>query len=388
MTLNVELITTLKRETFGHIIYNTISKCGTKIFMVYCIHIDGRSKMICELLENKEGKLCTISSIRAENDGIYKYVHSGFASDNFDKFSVIDSDGRSRVRIRIFDNNLREINSKIFSDYYGSSGEVLGGNMTNDGKYIILTYVTDNNAGKSFQKTMVKVLDTCCLNEKKSYTLCGNISTQPRFFRLNGDNNEYIILTSHNIKNSTIFKNIEPPKLNILKMNDSFLDLVCEIELVEKSNYDFVKTPKNSLRIVVGTLACFNNDGPNYIDNLDKSYICNDDREYRIYKFKKHKLKLVSGKKYGFDIYPKFYPTEHKISIGQSIDTFMSFQIFDVDEKCVPIDDTGNKNIIFPPNSYYNFSSDGRWLLVTGSISGDRNVCKKYEKNILLFRLE
>lgn len=404
MVLNVKLVAALKR-TVNNYDYehehtrnqyvtklenngtcNSISKYGDKIYVSYNIHVNDKNKMICELFENKGNKLFTISSLHGDIY-IYKYLHGGYASNDFNMFSIIDSDGKDRVRIRILDNCLRELNSRVFTDYYGPSNEVMGGNMSSDNKYVVLSYVIDNNVGKGYQKSIIRILDTNSLIEKKSYILYGNVSSQPRFFKLINDENEYIILTTHNIKNSITFKNIDPPRLRILKMNDSFLDQICEIELIEKSDYDFVRTPKNSLCIVIGTLACHDDNGPNYIDNLNKSYICGNNSEYRIYKYKKQKLKLISDKKYGFDIYPKFYPTDFKIAINQTINSSSTFQIFDIDQEYLPMDDTGCRSVMLPQNSRYNFSSDGSWLIVTGSMVDSKEINKKYEKNILLFHL-
>lgn len=396
----MELAAAQKKGIDNCYVYNSISKCGKYVYITYSTSTDNGHKMICELMENKDGKLYTIASVY--NDDVFKRVYGGFASHDFSLFYLVDGDKKNKLRVRTFDGEkclLREINCQIFTDCcisdYSDNGGIICGYISDDKKYLVISYVIDNNVGKNYQKSIIKILDVCNLREVKSYVLYGNVSNPPKFFKKDNDDNYYIIISTYNAKNNIIHKNVDPPKLRIFKLNNMTLEQICETELPQIScGYDYIRTPNEKDCIIIGTKTCLSNThDPNYINNLDKSYMYNDSNEYRVYRYKNQKLKLIASERFGFDVYPKIHPTGKILAIVQSINKSSTsvMQMFGTN-KYYLTNDNRNRAILVRPNSQLNFSGNGEWMILTGSNKidsckcGVKCICVQ-EKNLLLFRL-
>lgn len=398
----MELVVAQKKGIDNYYVNNSISRCGKYIYVTYNTSTNNKHKIMSELMENKDDKLYTIASVYSESE-VFRWAYGGFASDDFSLFYLVDGDKKNRLRVRTFDGVkciLREINCQIFTDCcisdYSDDGGIVCGHVSHDNKYLIISYVTDNNVGKNYQKSVIKILDTCNLKEVKSYVLYGNVSNPPKFFRIHDDENYYIIIPTHNVKNDIIHKNVDPPKIRIFKLNNVTLEQICESELPQIScGYSYVRTFDGKHRIIIGTKTSVSDIcDPNYINNLDRSYMYNNSDEYRVYGFKRHKLKLIISKRYGFNVYPIIHPTEQKVLIIQYIDEKLSsvMQMFGTNKHYLPCD-TGDRAILIRPNSQPNFSANGKWMISTGSNKIDNCKCNlkcncKQEKNLLLFILK
>lgn len=364
-TLN--LTSSLSRPTCNYNAPNSISDCGDKVFIVYDINVDNNNKVQAELFNNDNGKLITIKMLYG--DTCFPYTNGGKASPCFHKFSVLDDNGINIARLRIFDKYLNIITSKLFRDYYSPGFSFNGGNFSEDGCMIAITYVYDSNIGKNFQKSVLRILDANNLNEITNYAYEGNTTLNAEFFSLltNDIKKEYIILTSqcgrYDANNACPQS---PSLLKILELKDKSIELISEIELPEYFNFDFNKKNDNTLLISIGTTL--------------SSKICHT--EYRMYKFKNDKLKIIQKKNYNTTIIPKFTQYNNFILMEQKNVNYSLIQFIKLNKKYCPNNGLCSLAYFIPNKSCINSSKNGDWVI----ISGAKSDCEK-TKNIHLYKI-
>ena len=400
MCPKLKLSFALSRATSGFSAPNSISELGDKIFVVYDINITKSNNVEAELFENIDGKLMTIKSLKG--DCCFPYVDGGRASKCFSKFSVLDDNGVDTARLRIFDCRFNEIGVILLKDYYAPGFSFNGGEFSEDNKFVSVTYVYDPNIGYNYQKSVLRIFRTNNLEEVGCYKYDGNTGIGTKFFSLYNENKKkrYLILVSLGGQYDAENPFPKPPSLlKILRFKKNLINLVSQVELPQSFDYDFTKKKENSVIIIIGTNLSNTKCDRVIINNkINQSFLEHDGDEYRIYKFKDNKIKLVNKKNYNMSLNIKLYPnicTDDKSSDDQFIvmQQFNGlpnsgyFQIIKVDDKYSPIYCTSG-TAHTAPNSYeINFSGNGKWAIVTGSRLDIVTYNQNYLKNVLLYKI-
>lgn len=384
----LKLTSALTRSTSNFSAPNSISCTGDKIFVVYEINVTDCNKIEAELFYNDCGKLMTFKMLYGDFN--YPYVDGGQASPCFHKYSVLDDNGTNTARLRIFDKDFNILGSRLFKDYYAPGFSFNGGSFSENGDLVAITYVYDANIGKNFQKSVLRILCTDNLNEVACYKYEGNTSINVQFFTLEFHDikKKYLILTSQEGRYDAEKQFPKPPSLlKILELKDSSIELVCETQLPEFFHYDFIKISKDSIYILVGTNRANVCNDIIIQNKSNKSFLGSDGDEYRVYKFKSNKLKLVQKKKYGISINPTFYPDSNYIVLQQTNSNLSTFQFVELNKFFCPIDCHSTVSQIIPNKSMINFSKNGEWLIITGAKNDKLQLDPDSLKNILLFKV-
>lgn len=383
MTNKLELTCALIRPTNISGACNSISKNGEFIYIVYSLF--NESKLAAELFCNNNGRLLAFNKINVDDQ--FPIINGGYASNSFHRYTILDSTNNI-CRLRLFDKNLNLLTSKLFKDYYSTGCSFKGGNFSSDDKYISVTFVYDCNIGKNYQKSVLRIFNADNLNEIVCYKYDGYTPINTNFFYL--DNNLYLMLSSIGGKfDISNHRPRAPALLKILKLSKTqSIDLAYEVELPQFFRFDFIKTSNNSIYILVGTDRANICQETIICNKPNKSFIENDGNEFRIYKFKKDKLKLMVGKKYGLDLNVKFYPFNRIIALikSNSINNIVNILEFIKLDTELNTKEYLNGPIILPYKSEINFSEDGKWMIITGV---SENYFQKpcFIKNILLFKV-
>ena len=363
---NTNITFATSRPTSGYAAPCSISSCGKRIYIVYCINVTEKNKLGAELFCNDCGKLMTIRTLCGDCN--FPYIDGGQASPCFNKFSILDDNGKHTARLRLLDNNLNVQACKLFTDYYAPGSSFCGGSFSHDGKMIAITYVCDSNLGKDNQKSVLRVLDTKNLCEIACYKYDGNTSVNAKFFT--AGQKKYIVLASQGGKYDVDCYIAKPPSLlKILEIKDKTIDLICETEMPEYFHYDVTNVTNDKICILVGTNRA-NVDGDVIIQNKpQKSFLECDGNEYRVYKFKGNKLTLVYKKNFGVSICPVFYSSNNFVALFQNNGLCSTYQFVGLNSNFSPKNCCSTITQVVPNKTNAAFSGNGEWGIMTGAKS-------------------
>lgn len=399
----LELSSVLSRVTSGYSAPNSISKDGSLVYCVYDINVEPGITLEAELFCNVNGTLVSKKQLQGDDslwmmgntgstgptgptgpcppaDLPYVIVDGGQASHCFNKFSILDDDNNSVARLRILDRDFNVTATKLFADYFAPGYSFNGGSFSEDESMVAVTYVYDPNCTQSYQKSVLRVLETSSLMEVASYQYNGNTHNLTRFFTLKCKTSkgcyvtkQYLVLFSlggtYDAENPTP---VAPSLLKILCLHNGVISLVEEVELPEDCTYD-IKKDCNSLYIVVGTSRANIVNEMIVQENPSLSFLATDGDEYRAYKFDCcHGLQLICTKNFNTTLDVKFYPTCDYVLINQSVSNYCPgmFELVEVDEYKCPVKCHSNTSRIGIRKFWVNFSCDGKWAIVTGSKEG------------------
>ena len=374
----LKLIDSFIKADEGSGIQNSISKNGDKIFITYFTTAFIQS-IAGELFINNCGKL--ENSKLVLGDSSFSKLNGGKANNKFDKFTVLDS-SNGIARIKLLDSNLNVIRTKTFNDYFFNGNSFNGGVFSDDGIYIGITYIYDGNIGQNFQKSVLRILRSDNLLEVATYKYDGY--TDINGFRFL--NNNYIIINSVFGVYSDINKNSSPPSyLSVLKINSNNIKLIDQTELPEICKFDIYKNI-----IFVGTDRVSHNLS-NYVED-NQSFINFDNDEYRVYKFKNNKLKLLAKKSFDNAVMPNIYSDGQFITIQQA-SQYNGEGYFEISKlqyqscnKCqddyIPKKYESSLSKPSLPKYILNFSENGKWAIITGATT----IINKYN-NIQLYQI-
>jgi hypothetical protein len=337
-------------------------------------------------MQNRNGKLCTINKINVDTS--YNIINSGYANSNFDKFTILDSNGEV-ARIRLFDKKFCLLATKVYKDYYSTGSSFLGGYFSKDSKFISITYVYDCNIGRNFQKSIVRILRSDNLCEIVNYKYDGYTPINTIFFYLN--KNLYVALSSVAGKYDCNNLISRPPallKILEIKFSLSNMELINEIELPEIYKYDIL-VRRQSVYILITTNRADIINEIIFCNKINKSFIEDDGDEYRVYRFKNNRMKLLYKQNFKLDLYVKFYPFKKILALIKSnnineMDNTFQLVKFNSEFK---IDKYLSDCLIFPPKSEVNFSKCGKWMIVSGILKNNKNY-PDVLKNIFLIKIE
>lgn len=386
----MELTYSTSRPTSNFYAPNTISQNGDKIFIVYDINATNSNNLEAELFFNNDGKLSVINKISADLQ--YPHVNGGKASTCFTKFSILDDNGINTARIRLFDHNLNLLTTKLFKDYYASGFSLNGGCFSQNSEYIAVSYVYDPNIGKNYQKTVIRILKSDNLSEVASYKYDGYTHIPSEFFSINnGEKNiTYLVTSSTGGKydaGEIISKAPAVLKILELKLSISTLDLIYEVELPEIFKYDLLKISKKSIYIMIGTNRADISSEVILQNKPNKSFLEYDGDEFRVYKFKNNKLKLINKKNFGLNIEAKFFPSNKIIALIKNNNGCSFIELIRVDKYFCPLQPLQNATSMIPNKSCINFSDNGKWAIITGSRADNYLAGPDLLKNVLLFKI-
>lgn len=184
--LDVQLTDSLQRITTGFQMEPSLSHNGNKAYIVYPINVDVTVSppinLVAEIFHNQNGQLQSVATLTG--DVQFPIIDDGFASPDFQTFSLLDDNGLGTLRVRLFDQNLNQIAETFFNDYaFGSptnpSFSALGGSFSDDNQFLVLSYLI--NATPNHQQTVVRVLNAHDLSEVASAQVSGG-STGTTFF--------------------------------------------------------------------------------------------------------------------------------------------------------------------------------------------------------------
>lgn len=391
--LDINLTSSLSRSTSGYSSPNSISSDGKKIFIVYEINASKSNTLAAELFDNMDGRLMTNKTLHCDLESNFIYVDGGKASPCFKKFSILDDNGQNTARLRIVDCKFNVLSMIQLKDYYAPGFSFNGGSFSEDGKYVAVTYVKNPNYGYDYQKSILRIFRTDNLEERWCYEYDGNTGVETRFFNL--DKKMYIILSSLGGQYNAGNQFPKPPALlKILKLKENSIKLVHELEMPSLFDYDISKKSSTegrlshkSLLILVGTNRA---NIKNQIIAQNKSipsFLNNDGDEYRIYKFKNKKLKLVYSHNYDTSIRIKAH---NKLTLIQQScgSENLGFTELIETNKYKSIDNGEIKAVLLSLNNQIsNFSSNGEWMIITGSRTEVMSPSPDQLKNVLLYNI-
>lgn len=362
----LKLLDTKVRFTSGNPISTSISKHGKYIYLVYNMDeydkCDVSGNPIAEIFENNCGKLITKKLLTCNDD--YYNICSGFASDKFDKFSILDSNNKS-LRIRILDSNFNVVSMKIFDI---QARFFYGGKFIDNDTYITITYQYDT-------QSILKVLRSDTLEESYEYIFEGKTLHVVESF----DTNLVLLVNKYDEIN-----NIHQSIIKILRIDKRLgkIRLIDQKMLPQIANYD-IDIDCDNVFIMVGTKRADTNCQKTMFTFESPSFIRNDGNELRLYVFSCDKLDLIYSKNMDTCVYTKFRPQTNNILIQQNnlrmdykhfSDSLIEYPGFFNICRLQINDDSSDASISHPlvssmaPESFRAaFSQNSKWLVVTGS---------------------
>lgn len=356
----------------------SISDDGKKIYIVYDISVLKPGQLIAELFKNKDGKL--VSKRKIFGDVKYVSIDSGFASVNFDYFTLLDDDQINNARLRLFDKNFKLVATKIFNDFYPVGYSFYGGKFSDDGKYIAVSYIYKNT--KDTQYSVIKILNAESLKLIAEYKYKGNTYASPKFLYYNNDT--YVLFES--TQGTFDFGNPipkPPSKLNVLKFKNNKLILIDTTLLPQSSNFD-ISYCGNKVYITVGTRRADLKDEIIIHKKPNPSFLKHDGDELRFYKFD-GKFKLINKINTKENTTVIFYPNLKKILLAKETENSLGeFSIVDLHDWQLK-----ESSIPYFALQFFNaqFSNNGEWLITTGSYPDYTGTDKYGLKNIQLYKI-
>lgn len=379
------------RPTTGYDAPVSISKDGHYVYIVYNSKQTLTPVTEAELFMTKDE---TLTSLRTfSGDLIYTSIDGGYASNDFNLFSILDDNQVNTARLRIIDKNFNLVSTTLFTDFYAPGFSFIGGKFSHDGKLVAVTYVNSNN---TTQMSVLRVLKTDTLEIIASYNYAGNTLYPAKFFTTKCKcSSGYECKKNYIAVESTdgIFNFLNPAPLSssilsVYKISflDNSLTMVDSVNLPQLANFDIVNYDDKTM-IIVGTKRSNTyNNVSKYINSVT-SFLPNDSSELRIYEFiDKSKIKIVCKKNIDASIYVVGYPDCKHLLMAQENDngTNNFFEIMSIDkDKCNCNCTLNSSNIgqYVSPLVRAAFSDNGKKLIVTGeSMTGSLY-------NILLYKI-
>ena len=378
------------RATEGYAAPVSISEHGKKIYCVYDICVFPDQNLAGELFKNEHGKLVTDYTIIG--DLAYPIVDGGVASNDFKKFTFLDDDGSNdfgTARLRVFDDQLQVLATRLFTDYWGPGFSFNGGAFSEDGKLIAVTYVNDPigpDPMQPIQRSVLHIVRADDLSDVATYEYDGNTGQTTLFFNL--DHKQYIALASTGgVYNAQNPDSQAPAILSILKLKHGNLTVVDQINLPQSFTFD-IRKDGDSETILVRTSRANVGDGPIYQVTPQDSFIPNDGDEYRIYKFH-HKLHKVCTKNLDLSCNGVLYPKDNCVALQKSIlsDVPSFVELVHTDKHyCLKHD--SSVAVPVPRRFIGKFSENGKWFVVTGAHNNFANEEPQDLNNVLLFKVD
>ncbi len=379
----------------------SLSKTGDQAFVVYTINGSTTGQVVAELFDNTGGTLTSLRTITYNTNDPFNVIDNGFGSPDFKRFTLVADDNDANIRIRVYDKTLVQVQENTFEDYdpgTGSSYSGNGGQWSQDGKYILMTYLT--NATPGSLTTIIKVLDSSSLLELASTTIDGG-SFGGIFLQFHGKT--YVAVTSYTTDDTDWTygfdrenagpNNPNPPPyastLYVFEFSNGTLSLIDSAGLPQAADAPSGVALHYNALIGVGTSRAikfangFNrltDEVTIFSDNTDKqSFYTTDGHEERIYKFNGSSLELAFSKNVNAGVQaPTFTPDAKHVFVDvQAIDGapgfFRGYKINDRHHHMELNAET--PPFISAPFYTGTVSRNGNWLLVTGSdqSSGDTN---------------
>ena len=406
----LKLTDVFSRCTAGNTTSASISKHGKYVFLVYNITMDCSGNVVGEIFENKYGHLITKKILRTDND--FGIINGGYASSNFTKFTILDSNNTDTARVRIFDSKFNVLATKLLEDYYPKGNSFRGGKFILDGKYIALTYVYASDVNTDKQRSIIRILRSDTLEDAFEYTFEGNTYSDVQSFRTS-NGCEYLILLS----NDGIYNNDNPEANNFSVLKILWMDECnCKIKLVDQAllpqlgNYDFVEKD-DQVYIAVGTYRADIKKVKTIFTIKSQSLLLNDGDELKVFKFSDNKLHLSYSKNLDTSAQVFFHPNKKNILIHQNNvkTTGMPYEcdsesmtvgnelvqypgFFNINNICLDNCNVTMGNSVItrtaPNNFSAKFSDNGKWLIVTGSKENSKQDDTYGIKNIQLFKVD
>ena len=369
--LDVQLTDAITRNTEGFSLEVSISENGGLAYLLYPINVDDTVvppiNLAAEIFRNNQGTLQSVATLLG--DTTFPIIDDGFANRNFTTFSFLDDNNTDTVRLRLFDQNFNQKAVTTFSDFApgdpnNPSFSFLGGQFSDDGKYIVVSYLT--NATPGSQQTIVRVLDAQNLSLIASTQVSGG-SPGTNFITI--DHETYVVLTTYGGDFIFSFENslaAAPSTLFVYQLNHNQLTLVAQAPLPQQASSPTVFSKGRKASIGVGTVRANLSGEETIFTNSIPSFLANDNRELRIYQFDGCKLKLVLAKETGTTTNAPTFSSRGLVMVNeQAFDGapgFFNFYSFN-QRRLSFIDGT----FVSPPFITSVFSQDGKWLLLGGS---------------------
>ena len=362
----------------------TISPCGNMIYVVYSDTNDN----IGEFFENDCGTLKSVATL--PKDLNFPDTQSGFANPKFDRFNLIDgklSQGTFKdSRIRIFDKDFNLLKERIFQNTF----DFLGGNYSTDGKYILITYITQLLP----QTSNIVVLCSETLKTVAS-TLSATHSNGGYIFK-HGHKTFISVASGNSSKNPQVDFFAPPAALTVYRLKHDKLILVDSKPITQfpivSANIRTVKHSsccKYTTLIGVGTRAAFlKNENGISVDNEGfESFLPNNSDELLFYNFDGHNLKLEFSQNPNMSVLPiSFNQKLNMVAVGyvnQQICESGFLALYSLCHKKLQLLQSDISIPIFPVQAY--FSANGKWFVLGGF--NDPRVKIPIYNNVLLYKV-
>jgi hypothetical protein len=350
----------------------TFSPDASIIYLVYQQMTVGQSKIAAVLLRNAYGHIQFQTSL--DTDLKFPTIMGGSSSPDFSMFSLLDTKddsdmGIARLRILTYNpetNNFDKKLSREFSDYLSGSDSFKGGLFSDDGNTIFVSYLVHKENGKIV--TVVRGFDAFSLEAKYAKEIVGVVSSLECFsnFLSIGYSAAQIELNPDDVK----IRYEAPATLMIVSMNSHDLPEIESVSLPGVPKFVSILKDNNSKLfsiIIGGDMLVLSNNSKLVIKSMTKTFIENDINNLRVYRFDGKKIDYLYGKNMHQGVRPFFHPNGKFICLTTYTtdyfpDMFSVYQLGNLHN--LPLVDTPR---VSAPKSQVAFSSDGRWILVSGS---------------------
>ena len=411
----LKLTDTFCRYTSGRNAIPSFSNHGKYVYIVYNINYDCSGNAVAEIFENKGGHLTTKKVLSTSEN--YPSINGGYASDNFNKFSLLDNDQMSVARIRILDSKFNTLVCKTFDDYYSNGNSFVGGKFIDNGKYVAVSYVYCSNLENHTQKSVLRILRSDTLEQAYEFHFEGNTYSSIKSFKLKNDCGEcetfITLLTNNGIFNADKPEAKSMSVLKILKLDSqtNSIKLVDQALLPQLGNYDLVEK-NNYVYIAVGTYRADIKRNKSLFTTQSKSLLHDNGDELRIYRFNNKNMELLYSKNLDTCVKVLYHPNKNNILVQQNnlkTDGLLSNEytesdcgnvnnelinypgFFNINSNFINNCEIGIGNScvtrMAPNNFLAEFSRNGKWLIVTGSKENSDELDVYGIKNIQLYHV-
>lgn len=392
-----------------------ISQNGDQVFLSFWNNGQGTAQPVAQLYNNVNGTL-VLAQTYPYDPVNFPMAAYGAASPDFTKFSVIENNTFSKIRVRVLDQGFNVIAERIFTNdfHYGPDG----GRFSEDSHYLIFTYSLPNAAGNLLD-TLVYILDATKSNlpTVASTTIFGGVDNSvrgPTLFTLKdakGNKNLYFSFVSIT---SDLNENFYPPYFSqIYGVNLKTGTISCvasePLPIYSENTVQVRKSGKEAI-ISHGGFCIDNPALPTIYTSILPSQISAIPGDYdaaRAYRFDGSTLNLIFKQAVNCCNFLLPYPPSDGCTyfLGTAVDTFTTpgvptarssnpmefWSIYELSE--------GPSGLVLLPQvgpfqdmvgAYDAFSQDGNWMIrsgLYGYFNGNPNDDAYGIKNVLLFKI-
>jgi len=400
----LKLTSALSRSTTDFPCPVSISDSGKHCYAVYEINVDNTNTLAAEIFRNHDGEL--VSEQIYNGDTTYYSIDSGYASEDFKRFSVVEDDQNTNVRVRVLNHQLQVVGERIFTDAYLNGYTALGGAFNHTASLVSVAYALDSNNPQTYT---VKVLKTNAnLTSKAEIVINGSVQSQS-FLRIKGKTYlAFTIAKGVTDYNEGLEISQQPPyEVRIYRVHHHSLKFVDNITLAQGVvDIPVFQNKDDHVIISASTFRALNECEVNFYDPVDYDHSAKKDgAELVIFKFNGHKIERLYKKSFNHTVYsPVIHPSGKFLVLAQSESPYSVTDSLPCDEDAYYPYRPGffqlaglngdyhvhgyGRARAFPHFQGAVFSGNGKWLFTAGSRSSLPDESNPIGlKNVQLYKL-